>query len=92
MNNAGQDSEGRKNQKSQTGKAYADGSDFSSSKLPGQQITGKAGNNGSGGDDHGDDSGPGDRSSQFQVHTGPGGSQKSIGKSQTDKRKINDNK
>ena len=74
------------------GHQNAERGDSSGAQLPGQPVAGKAGHNRTAGDDHGNNTCPGDGSAQLLVHDRPRGAQQGIRKAETDKCKINNKK
>ena len=71
---------------------HTDSRHQSRTELFRQEIALKAGKNGSGGNNHGNDTGIGNRDGKFLIHRGPGRAQQRIRQPQADKRKINDGK
>ncbi len=72
------------------GHAHADGGNLTCPQLSSEPVALQAGNDGSQGDDHGDDPGVGNRHAKLPIHGRPCGAEERIRQSETDKRKIND--
>ena len=74
------------------GDAHAEGGDPAGAQPPGQPVAAKAGDDGAGGDDHGDDPHVGHRDPQLPVYGGPGGAQQGVRQTQADEGQVDDGK
>ena len=72
------------------GDAHAEGGDPAGAQPPGQPVAAKAGDDGAGGDDHGDDPHVGHRDPQLPVYGGPGGAQQGVRQTQADEGQVDD--
>ena len=80
----------RKAQQCGGGDAYADSGHLPGAESAGQPVALKAGDNGSQRNDHGNDTGIGDRNTKFGVHCRPCGTQKGVRQAEADKSEVND--
>ena len=71
------------------GQKNADGGYQPRAEFSGQPIGKKAGNNGAGGDDHGDKPCEGEGNAELPVHDRPGGADEGVGKAKANKSGVN---